>query len=122
MPRLGATLLLVLAAAAPAQHLSRRPTPLTHGIEPFRQVVRCFATWQGDTWFGTYGSGLYRLPPAGPPQRFTSQDGGLLEDRVNGLAVHQGKLQGAGFNPPGYVFRVPSAAYVIFRHHIIRHW
>lgn len=85
-------LALVLASAAGAQHLEARPNPLTHGIEPFRKVVRCFADWDGALWFGTYGNGLYRLGADGGVARFTRAAGGLHEDRVNGLAVHQGKL------------------------------
>ncbi|MBI3892053.1 MAG: hypothetical protein HY303_11055 [Candidatus Wallbacteria bacterium] len=67
------------------------PTLVTHPKQTFRDVVRCFARYEGDLWFGTYGEGLFRVGARGL-ERYTRRTSPLLEDRVNCLAVRGKEL------------------------------
>lgn len=91
---LAAVLSLTLgSSSALGEGLDERPTPLSHGIGPFRRVIRSIALWDGALWFGTYGSGLFRVDEeSGKVSQLTAATSGLAEDRVNGLEVHGGKL------------------------------
>lgn len=81
-----AGLALALGAALAGAARASRPNPAVVGAAPFRRVVRSLARFQGATWVGTYGNGLFRLE--GPDVRHHTAAGSpLLEDRVNCLAV-----------------------------------